>query len=317
MSEGNNLIHPIYGNYTPGWKVIPGFENYEVNDLSQVKNKKTGRVLKLTKTYMAGVCRNNKQESKLCYQLALLTFFQTVPRMETVDHIDENRSNNNIQNLQWSSKSENSRKSNKVKPRKGKHLRNCKPIEKWSKDGNLLISEYRSAVEASQICNINRFRIGKCLNGERKTTGGFIWKFKHQENNDNIPGEIWTSNEKVAEKLRKFNPKNPLTNNAISKVMVSSKGRILHVKGKKSKGKKCGKYRTYADQYVHALVWAAFGDRDPSPGKYILHDDSQPLDEDGCVSNAIEHLRIGTQSENIKECCAIGSRSKKRKISNE
>jgi len=78
-----------------------------------------------------------------------------------------------------------------------------------------------------------------------------------------------------------------------------------------------------------------FGDREPNQREYILHDDSQPLDEDGCVSNAIHHLRLGTASENMKECnaihhlrlgtasenmkeCnAIGALSKKRKISNE
>lgn len=37
----------------------------------------------------------------------------------------------------------------------------------------------------------------------------------------------------------------------------------------------------------------------------------------GCFSNAIEHLRIGTQSENMKECHDVGALSKRRKISNE
>lgn len=57
MTENMNLIectnvHPIYGSFEPGWKVIPDFPNYEVNEFSQVrskqKNQPVGKLLKLT-----------------------------------------------------------------------------------------------------------------------------------------------------------------------------------------------------------------------------------------------------------------------------
>lgn len=44
-----------------------------------------------------------------------------------------------------------------------------------------------------------------------------------------------------------------------------------------------------------------------------MNDDKQPLDENGCYSNAIQHLRLGTQSENMKESWKIGNLSQTRK----
>ena len=72
---------------------------------------------------------------------------------------------------------------------------------------------------------------------------------------------------------------------------------------------RCPKYRRACHFKVHQLVWAAWGDRAPNPGEFILHDDTQPLDEEGCYSNAIQHLRLGTQSENMKECWTVGAKS--------
>jgi len=59
------------------------------------------------------------------------------------------------------------------KPKKGK------PILQFSLDG-LFIKEWEKIKEAQQSLNIKN--IGRVLRGERKSTGGFIWKFKNNNN---------------------------------------------------------------------------------------------------------------------------------------
>lgn len=56
----------------------------------------------------------------------------------------------------------------------------CKPVRQFSLDG-VFIQEFVSATQATKLLpdlKLNRQNIQKVCNGERKTCGGFIWKFK-------------------------------------------------------------------------------------------------------------------------------------------
>ena len=60
---------------------------------------------------------------------------------------------------------------------KGKIYANTKPILQFSKNGEF-IAEYPSLHEASRQTGCNNSHISSCCKGERKSTGGFIWKYK-------------------------------------------------------------------------------------------------------------------------------------------
>ena len=60
---------------------------------------------------------------------------------------------------------------------KEKIYANTKPILQFSKDGEF-IAEYPSIMEASRQTGCNNSHIGSCCKGERKSAGGFIWKYK-------------------------------------------------------------------------------------------------------------------------------------------
>ncbi len=80
-------------------------------------------------------------------------------------------------------------------------------------------------------------------------------------------------------------------------------GRILNAFGIKIKGKRGSrgsKYRFYAGYGIHQLVWFAFHDEDPVEDELnILHADDAPL-VNGCYTNHLDTLSIGTQSENMQ-----------------
>ena len=60
---------------------------------------------------------------------------------------------------------------------KGKIYANTKPILQFSKNGEL-IAEYYSLTEASRQTGCSAPHICSCCKGERKSTSGFIWKYK-------------------------------------------------------------------------------------------------------------------------------------------
>lgn len=53
---------------------------------------------------------------------------------------------------------------------------NSKPVEMLSKSGDLL-HVFRSAYDAEAELHINHSHISQCCNGQRNSTGGYLWRF--------------------------------------------------------------------------------------------------------------------------------------------
>lgn len=84
--------HLTYGQYEVAWKTIPGFTKYEVNDTSNVRNKKTKQVLKPSTIQQVHLSdENNKLHNVRVYRASLMAFFPDIKPSESVDHIDENK----------------------------------------------------------------------------------------------------------------------------------------------------------------------------------------------------------------------------------
>ena len=106
------------------WKTIQNHQNYEVSNLGQVRNKRTGRILK----YIKNITEKGKDGKALYYQYTVFldkkvciiaklvaeAFIVNTytdpdgrhfePNESTVDHIDKNTKNNNVNNLRWVSR---------------------------------------------------------------------------------------------------------------------------------------------------------------------------------------------------------------------
>lgn len=87
------------------WKNISGYEKYQVSTLGQVKSYKyrEERILKSRKNRRGylyiNLCSNGKYKSHSIHRL-VATAFLGISDM-TVNHKDGNKTNNNIQNLEW------------------------------------------------------------------------------------------------------------------------------------------------------------------------------------------------------------------------
>ena len=56
----------------------------------------------------------------------------------------------------------------------------AKAVLQFDKDGNL-IAEFRSGYNASATTGVPFQTINQCCNGKLKTSGGFVWKFKEEQ----------------------------------------------------------------------------------------------------------------------------------------
>ena len=87
------------------WRPVIGYESkYEVSDLGRVRRVNTGRVLKLyeSKGYMfVCLCSGGVMKNKYVHRLVAEAFIERPDGLYEINHKDENKSNNRVENLEW------------------------------------------------------------------------------------------------------------------------------------------------------------------------------------------------------------------------
>lgn len=162
------------------WRDIAGFEGYyQISNLGRVKSLKRGRCSKEKLRVFAkapnGYFRmvlsvGNVRKTISAHRAVAEAFIPNPMGFETVNHIDFDKSNNSVGNLEWVSVQDNIGHA----CQHGKHYR--KQVVQCDLQGNP-IKVWESAYKVEQKLGYFSTLISRCCRGKQKTHKGFIWKF--------------------------------------------------------------------------------------------------------------------------------------------
>lgn len=176
---------------------IKDFPDYYITDTGDLysrvvekHNNPKNRIIKLvprksTRGYLQiGLVKNRKYYSKKIHRLVAETFLPNPKNKPQVNHIDGDKTNNNVFNLEWCSASENLLHSYRVLNRKkptpwlGKTGKNnhCSKRVKQIQNNNVVAMFY-SVKEAAKTIGIDSSSIAKCCRGVIKSAGKYQWKY--------------------------------------------------------------------------------------------------------------------------------------------
>ncbi len=179
------------------WKPIKDYEGlYEISNFGNVKilarnytryNYLTKRynIIKVKEKITQGtinggyrrICltKNKVEKNKRIHKLVAEAFIPNPNNYSYVNHIDGNKQNNYIDNLEWCTLYQNNTHAYKTGLRKSTDIT---PILQYDLEGNF-IREYKSINEASKETNLDIRHISRNINGIGKQIGGY--KFVKKE----------------------------------------------------------------------------------------------------------------------------------------
>lgn len=149
-------------------KDVVGYEGlYAVTSCGKVWSYKRQKFLKPkanSKGYLyVDLCKNGEVKRYYIHRLIGEAFLPNPDNLPEIDHIDNNKNHNYLNNLQWISHKDNVRKS-------------CnKPVLQFTLDGEF-VREWDCANDVRK--EINK-QINNCLKGRTKTAYGFKWFYKN------------------------------------------------------------------------------------------------------------------------------------------
>ncbi len=147
-------------------------KTYYVSNLGRFKNA-NGRIMDDYKPSISGykICVIDGKTYRL-HRIIAQTFIENPENKEQVNHIDGNKLNNAVSNLEWVTNKEN--QIHKFQTGLGNNF--TRKIGQYDLENNF-IKEFPSIVSAAKEINRHPTSVQGVLRNYRKTAGGFIWKY--------------------------------------------------------------------------------------------------------------------------------------------
>jgi hypothetical protein len=278
------------------WKTISGFEIYKVSNLGRIKNSKTNLILSNIEEggYLRVTLRGltKKRNNFLVHRLVAQTFIPNLENKPTVNHKNKDKTNNKVENLEWSTMKEQAehKKSDGKKYGVENGIRkraiwrcdptNFRKIEKYDSFSNAAqylidnkITESKKHIVISLLC--------RYFAEKQYEKFGFSWEYDEEEYEDEVWKEI---------------PKEHLNN--LEKYEISSYGKLKSPAGRIRSGRTndVGYIEFYLKGHLykaHRLVALVFLEN-PENKHQVNHKDKNKS------NNHISNLEWVRASDNIK-----------------
>lgn len=182
------------------WKDVTGYEGiYKVSNLGRVKRLKRRfddgrksimreRILLASKDkdgyFSVALSKNGKSTTMRLHRVVLSAFVPNVNNLPMVNHINEIRDDNRLENLEWCDAKYNNSYGKAIEKRKvaqQRYYNKSIKVHQYTLRGKY-VKGFHSIVEASMETGISKTDIQYALKGKMSRAGNFQWIF-----NDNIP----------------------------------------------------------------------------------------------------------------------------------
>ena len=156
------------------WKDIPGYEGlYQVSNFGQVKRVSKNKIIKpwKTKGYLqVRLSKHGKTNSFLLHRLVAICFIENKNNLPCINHKDENKLNNNVNNLEWCDYKYNNNYGTRLK----KFIKSRSiPIKCYNRQGKF-IKSYKSVSQAAFDTGYSITYISLCCKGKRRSSKYFF-----------------------------------------------------------------------------------------------------------------------------------------------
>lgn len=186
------------------WKDIPSYEGYyQASNLGKIKSLKRIIMRKDGKPYLqkeqllkpgrnrkgylhCNLTKNFKQTNISVHRLVAITFIDNPNNLPQINHIDGNKENNSVDNLEWISNYDNMQHSIITGIRNVKKITdnlkkvNSRKVNQYDLDGNF-IKAWDSIKDIQMELKIPNQNISKVCQGKRKKAHNYIFKYADVE----------------------------------------------------------------------------------------------------------------------------------------
>lgn len=164
------------------WKDIPNASNYEISTWGNVRNKTTKYILKWRETktgyFQVSIKYDdiNKFKNAYVHRLVAENWINNPQNKPSVNHIDGNKKNNTVENLEWMTYKE--QQYHRAEILNKKNVGSPKLVGQYTKDGEL-VKIFNSVEEAAASFGKKRVNIDNAIHHKKnqQTAYGYIWKY--------------------------------------------------------------------------------------------------------------------------------------------
>lgn len=162
-------------------KQIPGYSNYYITVDGDVYSTHYNRFLERSeKSEYPKICMiddDKKRHTLLVHKMVALTYLPNPNNLEQINHIDGNKYNPKLSNLEWISASDNI----KHAIESGLRKKAGTPIIQYTKDGTF-VAKHKSLRDAAKSLGlVDSGKIGECCKEDISEYKGYVWRFENEK----------------------------------------------------------------------------------------------------------------------------------------